>query len=62
MTGKPEVKKKAEPTAGETPKCFCCGVRIRSAADGVRSGGKTLCASCYETLLNPFPKLCCAGC
>jgi hypothetical protein len=44
----------------DAPKCVCCGHKVKSATEGVGSGRTVLCTSCYETLLNPFPKLCCA--
>jgi hypothetical protein len=52
--GKPDGKR-LEPL-----KCFACGLKVRNEAEAVRSGRTVLCASCYETCLNPLPKLCCA--
>jgi hypothetical protein len=53
-------KDNAAGKSGEALKCFACGVKVRSEAEAVRSGRTVLCASCYETCLNPLPKLCCA--
>lgn len=55
-----EVKAEEDVKSTEAPKCFCCGHKVKSAAEGVGSGRTVMCTSCYETYLNPFPKLCCA--
>jgi hypothetical protein len=59
MSSGREVKKEEDLKRTETPKCVCCGQKVKGAAEGVRSGRTVLCESCYETFLNPFPKLCC---
>jgi hypothetical protein len=55
-----EMKAEEDLKRTDAPKCVCCGHKVKSAAEGVGSGRTVLCTSCYETLLNPFPKLCCA--
>lgn len=59
-TAREMEKDKTDGKRLEVPKCFACGVKVRSEAEGVKSGSTVLCASCYETCLNPLPKLCCA--
>jgi protein-arginine kinase activator protein McsA len=51
-------KDNAAGKSGEALKCFSCGARLKSEAEGIRSGRTVLCASCYETCLNPLPKVC----
>jgi|WetSurMetagenome_2_1015567.scaffolds.fasta_scaffold841894_1 hypothetical protein len=53
-------KDKADGKGREALKCFSCGIKLKSESEGVRSGRTVLCTSCYETCLNPLPKLCCA--
>jgi hypothetical protein len=55
-----EVNAKEDVKTVEDPECVCCGHKVKSAAEGARGGRTVLCTSCYETFLNPFPKLCCA--
>jgi hypothetical protein len=58
-----ELKKDQDVPVTEAQKCFCCGRKVKSATEGVRSGPRVMCDSCYETLLNPFPRHCVApGC
>jgi hypothetical protein len=42
-------------------KCSLCNQTFKSSADLVRSGKDRLCMSCYQSLLDPFPRLCCDG-
>jgi hypothetical protein len=60
MTTGREVKTEEDVKSADAPTCVCCGHKVKSAADGVGSGRTAMCTSCYETFLNPFPKLCCA--
>jgi hypothetical protein len=42
-------------------KCSFCNQSFKSSADLVRNGKDRLCTSCYQGLLDPFPRLCCDG-
>ncbi len=41
--------------------CSHCNQSFKSEFDLVRSGNGTLCIACYESLIEPFPRLCCDG-
>jgi hypothetical protein len=41
--------------------CSHCHQSFKSEFDLVRSGNNTLCIACYESLIEPFPRLCCDG-
>jgi protein-arginine kinase activator protein McsA len=43
----------------KSEKCSLCNQTFKSSADLVRSGKDRLCMSCYQSLLDPFPRLCC---
>jgi protein-arginine kinase activator protein McsA len=45
----------------KSEKCTLCNQTFKSSADLVRSGKDRLCMSCYQSLLDPFPRLCCDG-
>jgi len=45
----------------KSEKCSLCNQTFKSSADLVRSGQDRLCVSCYQSLLDPFPRLCCDG-
>ncbi|MBI5582002.1 MAG: hypothetical protein HY895_22830 [Deltaproteobacteria bacterium] len=45
----------------KSEKCSLCNQTFKSSADLVRSGKDLLCMSCYQSLLDPFPRLCCDG-
>lgn len=58
--GTEPVAKKVDKNASEILKCISCERTLKDPSEGVRSGKSVMCVSCYESLLNPFPK-CCAG-
>jgi hypothetical protein len=41
--------------------CSHCNQSFKSEFDLVRSGNGTLCIACYESLIEPFPRLCCGS-
>ena len=45
----------------KSKKCSRCNQTFKSSADLVRSGKDHLCMSCYQSLLDPVPRLCCDG-
>jgi len=45
----------------KSEKCSLCNQTFKSSADLVRSGKDRMCMSCYQSLLDPFPRLCCDG-
>jgi len=51
---------KDEKKAEEGVKCSCCDRPLKNSSEWVRSRKSVMCVSCYESLLNPFPK-CCSG-
>lgn len=53
-----DAKKNEEIRRSDEAKCFCCGHKVKSDAEGVRSGKTVMCDACYEAYINPFPKLC----
>jgi hypothetical protein len=55
------VLKKDEKDARESVKCINCERMLKDPSEGVRSGKSVMCVSCYESLLNPFPKCCTGG-
>jgi formylmethanofuran dehydrogenase subunit E len=55
------VGKKEENDVAEIMKCSRCGRPLKNAAEAVRSRQSVMCVSCYESLLNPFPKCCTEG-
>ena len=57
------VDKEADAGRSEvkSEKCSLCNQTFKSSADLVRSGKDRLCVSCYQSLLDPFPRLCCDG-
>ena len=40
--------------------CSCCDRVITNPKESVRSRKRTICVTCYESMLNPFQK-CCSG-
>jgi len=44
----------------DTVKCSCCERTLSDPKEWVRSRKSVMCVTCYESLLNPFPK-CCSG-
>ncbi len=48
-------------TAAKPLTCSHCHQSFKSEFDLVRSGNNTLCITCYESLIEPFPRLCCDG-
>jgi hypothetical protein len=63
MTTKPSPKDEMETprTSVEVPRCFSCERVLKDSSEWVRSGRRTMCLDCYETLIDPFPKRCHAG-
>jgi len=68
MKGKPmklecivDKEADARPSEMKSEKCSLCNQTFKSSADLVRSGKDRLCVSCYQNLLDPFPRLCCDG-
>ncbi len=59
MRVKPMTEKEIK-DAGEILKCISCERTLKDPSEWVRSCKSVMCVSCYESLLNPFPK-CCAG-
>ena len=55
------VEKKDEKKAEEIVKCSCCDRTLKNSSEGIRSRKSVMCVSCYESLLNPFPKCCNGG-
>jgi protein-arginine kinase activator protein McsA len=57
------VDKEADARRSEmkSEKCYLCNQTFKSSEDLVRSGQDRLCVSCYQSLLDPFPRLCCDG-
>ena len=57
------VDKEADARRSETKseKCTRCNQTFKSSANLVRSGKDHFCMSCYQSLLDPFPRLCCDG-
>jgi hypothetical protein len=51
------------PLGATTDACTCshCLRTYKSPSQLVCSGERVLCASCYERLIDPFPRLCCSG-
>jgi hypothetical protein len=41
--------------------CSCCDRVITNPKESVHSRQRVICVSCYESLLNPFQKICCSG-
>lgn len=56
-------KSEPGPSAMDTHLLTCshCHQSFKSEFDLVRSGNNTLCIACYESLIEPFPRLCCDG-
>jgi hypothetical protein len=40
----------------DTVKCSCCERILTDPKQWVRSRKSVMCAACYESLLNPFPR------
>jgi len=55
------VEKKVRKKAEEIVKCSCCDRTLKTFSEGIRSRKSVMCVSCYESLLNPFPKCCDGG-
>jgi hypothetical protein len=57
------IDKEADADRSEmkSEKCSLCNQTFKSSADLVRSAKDRLCVSCYQSLLDPFPRLCCDG-
>ena len=45
----------------EIVKCSCCDRTLKNSSEAIRSRKRVMCVSCYESLLNPFPKCCNGG-
>jgi hypothetical protein len=54
------VAEKENPGIREIVKCISCERTLKDPSEWVRSCKSVMCVSCYENLLNPFPK-CCTG-
>jgi hypothetical protein len=54
------VERDEEKKAEEIVKCSCCDRTLKNSSEAIRSRKSVMCVSCYESLLNPFPK-CCSG-
>jgi hypothetical protein len=54
------VGKTEERPVAEVVTCSCCDRRMKNPSEWIRSRKSVMCVSCYESLLNPFPK-CCSG-
>ena len=50
-----------EKKAEEIVKCSCCDRTLKNSSEVIRSRKRVMCVSCYESLLNPFPKCCNGG-
>jgi hypothetical protein len=51
---------KREGKLDEIQACCLCDRLLKNPSEWIRSRNRVICVSCYESLLNPFPK-CCAG-
>jgi hypothetical protein len=56
-------KSESGPSAVGANPCTCshCNQTFKSEFDLVRSATGALCVACYESLIEPFPRLCCDG-
>jgi len=54
------VEKKNEEIGEGVMTCSCCNRTLKNASEAIRSRKSVMCVSCYESLINPFPK-CCSG-
>ena len=52
--------KKDDQEAKEVVTCNYCDRTLKNSSEWVRSRKSVMCVSCYESLINPFPK-CCSG-
>ncbi len=52
--------KKEDRKTEEVVKCSSCDRTLKNDSEWVRSRQSVMCVTCYESLLNPFPK-CCSG-
>jgi hypothetical protein len=55
------VLKKDESNRRTIVTCSCCDRVLTNPKEFVHSRKRVICASCYESLLNPFQKRCCSG-
>lgn len=55
------VIKKEESNLRTIVTCNCCDRVLTNPKEFVHSRKRVICASCYESLLNPFQKRCCSG-
>lgn len=55
------VSEKENEGAKEIMKCISCERTLKDPSEWVRSCKTVMCVSCYESLLNPFPKCCTGG-
>lgn len=60
MKAEAAVKKDAK-KAEEVVKCSSCDRTLKNSSERVCSSKSVMCVSCYESLLNPFPKSCSGG-
>jgi protein-arginine kinase activator protein McsA len=60
MKAEAVIRKSDDKKADEVVKCGSCERTLKSDSEWVRSRKSVMCASCYESLLNPFAK-CCSG-
>ena len=55
------VERDEEKKAEEIVKCSACDRTLKNSSEAIRSRKSVMCVSCYESLLNPFPKCCNGG-
>jgi hypothetical protein len=55
------VGKTEERPVEEVVTCSWCDRRMKNPSEWIRSRKRVMCVSCYESLLNPFPKCCNGG-
>lgn len=55
------VERDEEKKAEEIVRCSCCDRTLKNSSEAIRSRKSVMCVSCYESLLNPFPKCCNGG-
>lgn len=53
--------KEPENNIREIVNCSFCDRVLTNPNESVRSRKRVMCVSCYESLLDPFPKCCCSG-
>jgi hypothetical protein len=53
--------KEEDGNSREILRCSGCDRVLTDSKESVRSRKQVMCVSCYESLLNPFPKCCSSG-